>query len=331
MAELAPHDLTSVYSHATYYVTASSFFATLPPWKAFDNSTNYWIGTGGGVDWLQLDLGIGASATLSSYTIQVNVVPEPNRAPKNFTMKGSNDGTTWTTVDTQTNQTSWTSGEIRTFTLGATSAAYRYFRLDITANNGDATYTQVAELHLIGTQITAQASDFAPHDLTSNSSHSPIVTSATSFFSTLDAYHAFDGNLDGSHRWLGQGSGVDSLTINFGSGNTFTLLGYWIALNTSISEPNRAPKNWTIEGSNNGSSWTTIDTVTNETAWTSAESDVRSYTCDDITTAYQYFRLNITANNGDATYTQVAEMYLYGNTGGAGGTGTAQPQMFIVC
>jgi hypothetical protein len=118
MAELAPHDLTSVYSHATYYVTASSFFATLPPWKAFDNSTNYWIGTGGGVDWLQLDLGIGASATLSSYTIQVNVVPEPNRAPKNFTMKGSNDGTTWTTVDTQTNQTSWTSGEIRTFTLG---------------------------------------------------------------------------------------------------------------------------------------------------------------------------------------------------------------------
>jgi hypothetical protein len=326
MAELAPHDLTAVYSHPTYYVSASSFFATLPPWKAFDNSTNYWIGTGGGVDWLQLDLGPGATATLSSYTIQVNVVPEPARAPKDFTMKGSNDGSSWTTVDTQTNQTAWTSGEVRTFTLGATSAAYQYFRLDITANNGDATFTQVAELHLIGTQITAQSADFAPHDLTSNSSHAPIVTSASSFFSSNDAFAAFDGLIDTTHRWLGQGSGTDWLKIDFGTGITNTLLGYWITIIST--EATRTPKNWTMQGSNDGSSWTTVDTVTNETSWVAGSGDIRSYACDDISTAYRYFRLNITANNGDATYTQIAELYLYGTTGG--GAVVAQPQIIVI-
>lgn len=140
-------------------VSASSFFSGLDPYHAFDGFVAgtgvYWIGTGGGVDWLQLDCGYQRSALVTSYAIQVNSIPEPLRAPKNFTLQGSNDGSAWTVLDTQTNQTGWTSNETRTFTVSGVSTYYRFIRLNITANNGDATYTQVAELYLYGPAAAA--------------------------------------------------------------------------------------------------------------------------------------------------------------------------------
>lgn len=320
MAEFAPHDLTDFYSHPPFLVSASSYFSTLPPWKAFDGGVTYWIGQNGGADWLQLDLGPGYSALIGSYQIRVNSVPEPARAPKNWTMKGSADGRTWATLDTRTNQTAWASGETRSFTVSGVSTYYRFFRLDITANNGDATYTQVAELFLIGTPQFLP--DFAPHDLTGNSSHSPFVASASSVFSFNAAYKAFDGVITGASsakNWLGTGGGTDWLQLDCGA--VYTLTSYNVA---SQNEPNRAPKNWTMQGSNNGSAWVTLDTQSNQTAWGLYES--RLYIVTGAA-AYRFFRLNITANNGDATYTQVAELYLFGT---AGGGSTAQSRTFII-
>jgi hypothetical protein len=90
------------------------------------------------------------------------------------------------------------------------------------------------------------------------------------------------------------------------------------------------PKTWTMEGSNNGSIMDD-DRHRHERdrmdilGW----SDIRAYArATTSATAYRYFRLNITANNGDATYTQVAELYLYGTTGG--GAGVAQPQIIVI-
>lgn len=163
--EFSPNDLTSNTSHPPYVSSASSeFSASFAPWKVFDVTGGYWIGTGSGVDWVKLDLGGGIRATMSSYTITVNSVPEPLRAPRNWTMEGSNDNSAWTVVDTQTNQIAWLLGETRTYTLGSTSSPFRYYRINITANNGDATYTQIAKLRLIG--------DFVP---SVGSSHGMIL------------------------------------------------------------------------------------------------------------------------------------------------------------
>lgn len=70
----------------------------------------------------------------------------PNRAPMDFTLQYSDNGSTWTTAITVTGQTAWTANESRTFT-GA-SSAHAWWRLNITANNGDATYTEVCELEM---------------------------------------------------------------------------------------------------------------------------------------------------------------------------------------
>ncbi len=141
--ELGPHDLTSDTSHAPFVVSASSAYGFLPEWHAFDGTATYWIGVGGGVDWLQIDL--GSAKVLGTYAILATT--ELARMPKNWTMQGSNDGTTWAVLDTQAGQT-WTNNETLTFRIPVVSAAYRYYRLNITANNGDATYTDIGELYL---------------------------------------------------------------------------------------------------------------------------------------------------------------------------------------
>jgi hypothetical protein len=327
-SDFAPHDLTGAGTHQPYLISASSQFGGFESYHAFDGITtgagSYWLGTNGGVDWLQLDTGTGFSYLLDNYSVRVNTIPEPSRAPKNWTLKGSNDGRTWTVLDTQTNQTAWTSGEIRNFSTSSIVIYYRFFRLDITANNGDATFTQVGEFYLFGTQATL--SDFAPHNMTASNAPSPYVASASSEFSFNFAYKGFNGVIaaaGSANEWMGQNGGVDWLKIDFGTGNAYLLDSYDLI---STNETTRAPKNWTMEGSNDGSTWTTIDTQTNETAWSTFES--RPYFCSPPTTAYRYFRLNITANNGDATYTQVAELYLYGTSAGAGVV--AQPQINVM-
>lgn len=59
-------------------------------------------------------------------------------------MQASNDGATWTTLDTQSDQKR---AELKTYAV-ASPGSYRYYRLNITANNGDPTYTAVSELGL---------------------------------------------------------------------------------------------------------------------------------------------------------------------------------------
>ncbi|MER7008144.1 GH92 family glycosyl hydrolase [Dactylosporangium sp. NPDC000555] len=59
-----------------------------------------------------------------------------NRDPKDFTVQGSNDGTTWTDLDRQTGQSF--SGRFATNTYSFTNTTpYGYYRLNITANSGD--------------------------------------------------------------------------------------------------------------------------------------------------------------------------------------------------
>lgn len=58
--------------------------------------------------------------------------------PKNWTFEGSNDNSTWTTIDTQTNVTVWTAATYKTFTIVGNTTAYAFYRWNITADNGGA-------------------------------------------------------------------------------------------------------------------------------------------------------------------------------------------------
>ena len=144
----APHNMTGASTPTPFVVSASSQYTSLEAYKAFDGAFgtgSYWITNGIPTGWLKIDL--GSAFLLRTYKVKVNTVPEPNRAPKDWTLEGSNDGSTWNVLSTVTNQTAWGNGEARTFTCSVTTTSYRYFRLNVSANNGDS-YLQTAELYL---------------------------------------------------------------------------------------------------------------------------------------------------------------------------------------
>jgi len=144
---------------------------------------------------------------------------------------------------------------------GAT--AYRYFRINITDNVDGSGFTHVGEL-----QIMVSTTAYPTSDMTAASSPSPLVAAASTESSGGEAWHGFDGS--NTAEWVSDGVVVPQwLRIDLGSGNEI------VATSAKITADNanagRMPKDFTIEGSNDASSWTVLTTVTGETAWGSEE------------------------------------------------------------
>ncbi|MEV6377419.1 ThuA domain-containing protein [Micromonospora musae] len=96
------------------------------------------------------------------------------------------------------------------------------------------------------------------------------------------------------------------------------------ALTSANDFPGRDPKNWTLQGSQDGTSWTDLDTRSDETFPQRFQTKQYSFT---NTTAYQHYRLNITANSGEPLI-QLAELWLIGPD--AGPTPDTQVQEAVV-
>jgi hypothetical protein len=117
------------------------------PDQAFNgNSGSKWFTPTAPTDWLRYDFGAGNAQTIKRYTL-ISANDMPDRDPKSWTFQGSNDGSTWTTLDTQSNQAFVDRFRQNTYNIGNT-AAYRYYQLNVTANNGNTTSLQLAELGL---------------------------------------------------------------------------------------------------------------------------------------------------------------------------------------
>lgn len=132
-----------------------------------------------------------------------------------------------------------------------------------------------------------------PHDFTSNNSHSPYVISASSSTGAGAPYKAL-ARAD-LYGWLSSAE-PSWWKIDLGSSaifGSYALLsgtsgdGIWLA--------SKLPKDWTMEGSNDDSNWTLIDTVVGETGW--GEGERRTFAIDSPS-SYRYYRISITANNG---------------------------------
>ncbi len=69
---------------------------------------------------------------------------------------------------------------------------------------------------------------------------------------------------------------------------------------------NQAPKDFTIEYSDDGSSWTTVATVTGEAGWFGYERKVYSWAAAG---AHTYWRINVSARNGGTSLTIIELMF----------------------
>jgi hypothetical protein len=125
---------TGAYSGAV----STSYYATKTA-----TSTSTYSG-----EWLQLQM--PSSIVIASYSISTERTIL-NRGPKNMIVLGSNDGTNWYLLDTETNITGYSGNVAKPFTVSSNTTLYSYYRLCIGANNNN-TNTAVGEWKLFGYQ-----------------------------------------------------------------------------------------------------------------------------------------------------------------------------------
>lgn len=108
------------------------------------SSATKWLATAS-TAWVEFDLAGTPAGPVTSYRI-TSANDAPGRDPKDWTLQGW-DGSAWVTVDTETGQTFSARFQTRLYTVDS-PGTYTRFRWNITANNGDSSMTQVAELSL---------------------------------------------------------------------------------------------------------------------------------------------------------------------------------------
>src|SRR5690606_3434736 len=127
-------------------ITASSQCDDAQAWRAADDDIGTpWYDTGDLFSplpsWLRVDFGSGNDKAVLSYSIQRdNGFDGPGNAPRAWEFQSSDNGTTWTTRDSRSNQTGWAVAERRVFSLPeadtGTVSAHRYWRFNFTQTNG---------------------------------------------------------------------------------------------------------------------------------------------------------------------------------------------------
>src|SRR5699024_686381 len=109
-----------------------------------DSFTKLFVDGYTGNFWAQQEF--GEAKSISSYML-VSGNDYESRDPQSWTLKGSNDGENWTTIDTQTDVQFSERNFTKDFQLG-NSVSYRYYRLLITENAGSSDL-QLSEWRLI--------------------------------------------------------------------------------------------------------------------------------------------------------------------------------------
>jgi len=139
-----------------------------PSWHVFDknqSTTAYWPYTEG---WVEYQLPGSTQRVSDAYALTSAVSAVGGRVentPSAWVIEGSNDGTNWTVLDTQTAQYSWYEGERRFYQMSNKQAFNRY-RLRFWANNGPPpgeNYTGFSEL-----AFNVAADDQTPLTLTAS-------------------------------------------------------------------------------------------------------------------------------------------------------------------
>ena len=116
-------------------------FNTQPAWKAFADYASYTAGDQRVIDTTadypkHIVYDFGTPTFIDVYKLMLGTAKDsaPKRAPKTIAFSGSNDGTTWTTLDSRPSETGWSASQERTYSFPS-ERAYRYYRISFSANN----------------------------------------------------------------------------------------------------------------------------------------------------------------------------------------------------
>jgi hypothetical protein len=165
----------------------------------------------------------------------------------------------------------------------------------VASNNFTVTIDQNVNVSLLTN--TVQSPVIITPAMTSNTTPSGIVTASGIFQAGFPAWAAFDRSFP---NWLSN-LPTGWLAYEFTTPKVVQIYQMQPAGNNA---PGSAPRNWTFEAWN-GTSWVVLDTVTGNSGTATVSRTISN------TTAYIQYRINITLNNGDGSYTGVTELRMY--------------------
>jgi len=258
-----------------------------------DAGTKWFNGNGGTTGWIMYDFGSGNNQTIKGYSI-TSASDVPGRDPKTWTLQGSNDGSTFTNLDSQSGQTFTYRQQTNTYSIGS-PGSYRYYRLNVTANNGDASGLQMAELALC-TDAGHTVPNGTYRILNRNSNKAlEVYNGSTTSGATLDQW-TYNGGTNQRWTFADQGNGQYQI-LGVASGKAVDVNGNSTADGALIDI-------WPWSGANN-QRWTLTPTGDGYFTLTSVNSgkviDVSGGSTADGASVIQYH--SVGSNNQQWTFT----------------------------
>lgn len=289
-------------------------------------STNFNLSEAATEDGCGCDFKLSPIAGLNTYSIRVasETASHVSRAPKKWAIYGSSDQTTWTLLTTEENQTDWVftadedydgsthqHGETRLYRFPYGGSSYQYIRFRFLENNGDSSKILVTRitpypLTVANTGATSETfagcADLVPASTAETASRYTSTTHAATDFYVGDVTTAFSNDDPARVMMKNVADGRANLIYEFGTENKKIVNGYMVRFpNHQNSNVSRAPQAWTFYGSNDGptdaATWTVLDARNDQVAWTK---DEKRYYHVSNHTAYAYYKIEFTANNGES-------------------------------
>lgn len=127
--------------------------------------------------WVEFDLAEPVKVVTYALT---SADDHDERDPKDWTLQGSEDGKSWTDLDSRTGQTFSERFQTKSYDF-TTDKAYQHFRLDITKNNGAGDATQLADVQFSDGDTSAPAPDDMRSQIDRGPSGSPTAKAGAGF------------------------------------------------------------------------------------------------------------------------------------------------------
>lgn len=219
---------------------------------------------------------------LRGYTLTSPSLASRKTDPKDWTLLASADGSTWVTLDEQSEQAFATACQTKKYAV-ATDKSYRLFRLHVTANQG-ASSLSLGEWQLHGACLF-------PDDITTDGGRLTTGESTA---------------IDKDTATVATSSDASALTLTYHAAGTYTPTAY--SLTSAASTPGLDPTAWTFYGSKDNRTWVVLDSQSGQTA---PFDGITRWQPVSTETAYTYFRLVATAPaNGERV--ALAELQIFG-------------------
>lgn len=142
---------------------------------------------------------------------------------------------------------------------GAPAASYRYWRIFILNNNGDSYFLALNEVELRGSVGGA--------DITTPATP---VTASSSYSAQYGPEYTVDNSLSVEPLWLSSANAVTNQWLRYDLGTPTAIAQVAMCWNAAgLAGAGTSPKDLLIEGSNDGTTFTTVKEFPGNTSWTS--------------------------------------------------------------